>query len=125
MLCDMAVNGVPILFHISYGAPDLPVTSPKEKDSHQLKDRATEFFWIFSCLSLCPEKVQKRQWFMQCSDEDNWIKGFLMLSNVINYRMTNSCSIVNLSIQTLQLRILNIDKNVLNWHYFSIITMEY
>lgn len=41
MLCDMAVSGVPILFYISYGAPDLPVTSPKEKGSHQLK--ATEF----------------------------------------------------------------------------------
>ncbi len=52
MLCDMAVNGVPILFHISYGAPDLPVTSPKEKDSHQLKDEATEFLDLFSCPTL-------------------------------------------------------------------------
>lgn len=43
----MAVNGVPILFYISYGAPDLPVTSPKEKGSHQLKDEAAEF-WIYS-----------------------------------------------------------------------------
>lgn len=47
MLCDMAVSGVPILFYISYGAPDLPVTSPKEKGSHQLKDEAAEF-WIYS-----------------------------------------------------------------------------
>lgn len=43
MLFDTAVNGVPVLFHISCGPPDLPVTSPKEKDSHQLKNRATWF----------------------------------------------------------------------------------
>lgn len=57
MLCDMAVNDVPILFHISCGAPDLPVTSPKEKDSHQLKEEATEFLDLLSC----SEKVKEIQ----------------------------------------------------------------
>lgn len=49
MLCDMAVNGVPILFHFSCGAPDLPVTSPK--DCHPVREEAAEFWGIYSAVS--------------------------------------------------------------------------
>lgn len=53
MLCDMAVSGVPILFHISFGAPDLPVTSAAERDSHQLiVGEDSGVFWIHSVVSL-------------------------------------------------------------------------
>lgn len=45
----MAVNGVPILFHFSCGAPDLPVTSPK--DSLQVREEAAEFWGIHSAVS--------------------------------------------------------------------------
>lgn len=45
----MAVNGVPIPFHFSCGAPDLPVTSPK--DSHQVREEAAEFCGIHSAVS--------------------------------------------------------------------------
>lgn len=76
MLCDMAVNGVPILFHISYGAPDLPVTSPKEKDSHQLKDEATEFFRIYSAKGKEQEVFQHFQFQYNKLKEDKFIFRF-------------------------------------------------